>query len=186
MVFFPPCLSVTIGTAIITRFIERDSKTFHKNYFHKQYWFISSASLRCIMIIILRKKQADPTLGNYSIINSKSNLWVPFLIKLQRKLGRKFLVYFILCQISPKPFKHLVAMLPQSFQKMVIQLQKTVSPFFAAAEETQQYWVSCIDISFQNFKIYFLDPFLKSQKQVGMVATIYKLVSAILEYAKTN
>ena len=163
MVFFPPCLSVTIGTAIITSFIERDSKTFHKYYFHKQYWFISSASLRCIMIIILRKKQADLTLGNYSIINSKSNLWVPFLIKLQRKLWRKFLVFFILCQISPKPFKHLVAMVPQSFQKIVIQLQKTVSPFFAA-EETQQCWVSCIDISFQNFKIYFLDPFLKKPK----------------------
>ena len=32
----------------------------------------------------------------------------------------------------------------------------------------------------------FLDPFLKSQKQVGMAATIYKLVSAILEYAKTK
>ena len=54
-------------------------------------------------------------------------------------------------------------MVPQSFQKIVIQLQKTVSSFFAA-EDTKQYWVSCIDISFQNFKIYFLDPFLKKPK----------------------
>ena len=42
----------------------------------------------------LKKKQADLTLGNYSIINSKNNLWVPFLIKLQRKLQRKFFVFF--------------------------------------------------------------------------------------------
>ena len=39
--------------------------------------------------------------------------------------------------MSPKPFKHLLAIVPQSFQKIIIQLQKTVSPFLAD-EETQQ------------------------------------------------
>ena len=60
------------------------------------------------MIITLRKKQADFTLESYSIINSKHNLSVPFLIKLKKELRRKFFDSFhtvdLLCQVSLQRF----------------------------------------------------------------------------------
>lgn len=118
------------------------------------------------MIITLRKKQADLTLESYSIINSKHDLSVPFLIKLKRK-KKKISWFFSYCRftVSSVP-STILAFYGNGTPKFSKNNNSTVKNSFSIA----WYWrnTAILGLSywyiFWKLQNWFVDPFPKNLK----------------------